>query len=431
MARPLPSLNRSVALLVLTIASIGAYSCAGATHLTREKKLPSGPDSGNTILIDAKQRAITNAIVNGSLRVCAEPSPDAISAIAASAGMTLSKGEAAQIATNLSLAEGVGSIGLRTQSIQLMRDAMYRLCEGYVSGAIDGLAFETLQRRFQSSMVAILAIEQLTGAVRAPAVVLGATATEGNAERAADLTEKTEAARKALADARKDQQDKQTASDKAKSDREALEKELADLKAKTPSTDPKEKAKDDARMAELGGDSGLIAKATAAEKTAGDAVDDAKKSTSDREASYKALDSARLVALAGGGSAAVTGQISPSELSHPDTTGLASAVQEIVKATLNLEFGRELCTTLLTKPNFPNTNTMMQCQQYLVQTVEALADQRAVMNALIPLIENVGAILKDPKANAETLKTATDLLAGIQKLADEAKPTNGTRLLAQ
>lgn len=45
---------------------------------------------------------------------------------------------------------------------------MYRNCEAYALGGASSIGLGTLQRRFQSTMVAILAIEQLTGAVRVP-----------------------------------------------------------------------------------------------------------------------------------------------------------------------------------------------------------------------------------------------------------------------
>jgi hypothetical protein len=85
--------------------------------------------------------------------VCAEPSPDALSALATTVGLSLSNADRDYTA-NFALSEAGGSIGLRTQSIQLIRDSMYRLCEGYLSGALNEVAFETLHRRFQSSMVA-------------------------------------------------------------------------------------------------------------------------------------------------------------------------------------------------------------------------------------------------------------------------------------
>jgi len=107
---------------------------------------------------------------------CAEPSPDALTVISANAGFSLSelqKGANASAA----LSEQGASIGLRTQSIQLLRDAMYRLCEGYASGAVGTAQFTAMQRRFQSTMMGLLAIEQLTRPVVAAQAMLNSSGT--------------------------------------------------------------------------------------------------------------------------------------------------------------------------------------------------------------------------------------------------------------
>lgn len=149
---------------------------------------------GEGALIDIKQRAIFSAVVptrdkHGNvikqLRVCAEPSPDALSAYAAE---LVGKVDSGKIAGELAAAfqEGSSFVGLRTQSIQLMRDASYRLCEGYMSGAIDADEYAWLIRRFQRSMVVLLAVEQLTGTVRMPTVTI---TTQGQAEAAKSISE--------------------------------------------------------------------------------------------------------------------------------------------------------------------------------------------------------------------------------------------------
>jgi hypothetical protein len=391
------------------VVSVG---CASMTHLTKEKPLQA-PNQGSLTFIDAKQRAVANVRVGNAVRLCAEPSPDALSALAASSGVELSKAEVLQVAANGSLAEGAASIGLRTQSIQLMRDAMYRLCEGYLSGAIDGVAFETLQRRFQSSMVAILAIEQLTGAVRAPAVTLGGSATAGAAELAASLTEKSQAAREAWRAAEADVAAKQDALKKATAAREALESEDATLKKIAMPTD-----KDKARMTEL---VGLIAKAKSAETAAETAAGDAAKTSTEKEAAYKALDAARREVLAGGGSAAVTAVAAASAAKATDIAGVAAAVQGIVENTLNLEFGRELCATVLTKePAAQPGPTFTTCVSYLAETVQALKGRQSAVATLAPevgrLLQSISALIRDPNADANKVKAATEALAAAQNL---------------
>lgn len=61
---------------------------------------------------------------------------------------------------------------------------MYRLCEGFLSGALDQAQYEILMRRYQKFMVALLGIEQLTGVVRVPTVTIN---TEGSAEAARSI----------------------------------------------------------------------------------------------------------------------------------------------------------------------------------------------------------------------------------------------------
>lgn len=80
--------------------------------------------------------------------------------------------------------ESAGFVGLRTQSIQLLRDGFYRLCEGHMSGAIDENQYNILMRRYQKFMVALLGLEQLTGTIRVPPITIS---TQGIAEAAQSI----------------------------------------------------------------------------------------------------------------------------------------------------------------------------------------------------------------------------------------------------
>ena len=145
-------------------------------------------DDGDGALIDIKQRSI---LVSRQHRgkhiqtlVCAEPSPDAMAGYAAE--LAAKANVAGQGSGELTSAfqETVAFTGLRTQSIQLLRDAMYRACEAYMSGALDDGNYALFMRRYERYMVALLAIEQLTGAIRPPSVGLS---TEGSASMARDI----------------------------------------------------------------------------------------------------------------------------------------------------------------------------------------------------------------------------------------------------
>lgn len=139
----------------------------------------------HSVLIDAKQRviAVTQSktdlkdssgnitATETTTRLCAEPSPDALSALtAAASGSGSYKEISAQLAGSIS--EVASNIGIRTQSIQLLRDGMYRLCESYVNGALDRKEYIAQQRRYQIMMSGLLAIESLTGVVTPKQVIL-------------------------------------------------------------------------------------------------------------------------------------------------------------------------------------------------------------------------------------------------------------------
>lgn len=150
------------------------------------------PTHGNSKLIDAKQRALISVkrpligadgkyVRDGkdgivtSVTFCAEPSPDALQATASAlAGAGSASKEAVEAAFNLSISgsESVASIGLRTQTIQLLRDSYYRLCEAYLNDGLDSIGYDVLQRRVQNQIIALLAVEQLTGAVVASQAAL-------------------------------------------------------------------------------------------------------------------------------------------------------------------------------------------------------------------------------------------------------------------
>lgn len=163
---------RSFAICAITVLA----GCANQNSIHHTFK----PDEGTSISIDAKQRAIytvTKRFGDGTewKAICAEPSPDALAALSASLGVdaaTAGKALGAAFASQ----EGAASIGLRTQTITILRDAMYRLCEGYASGALDDIAYARLQRRYQAIVTGLLAIEQLTGAVVASQVSIGGNA---------------------------------------------------------------------------------------------------------------------------------------------------------------------------------------------------------------------------------------------------------------
>jgi hypothetical protein len=75
-----------------------------------------------------------------------------------------------------SLNESAASIGLRTATIQLLRDGLYRACEAYLNGSLNNFGYALLLSKYDDVMKALIAIEGLTRIPPAPQVEIGATA---------------------------------------------------------------------------------------------------------------------------------------------------------------------------------------------------------------------------------------------------------------
>jgi hypothetical protein len=379
--------------MLSTVAVTGGVFLSGCADWdTYNNKVGIGSERTHEVFVDAKQRAVitvpatattytydgkgvAKTRVDTVLRVCAEPSPDALSALALSASGSADVQGKANVMAGISAAESAASIGLRTQSIQLMRDAGYRLCEAAASGLLSSFQFETLERRYQSAMVAILAIEQLTGTVKAQQVSL---ANSGAITTNADAVVKLTAT---LTDAKKTLSDDQAAATSAQTQAATDAKAVSDfLMNRSPS--------------DLMGDdlTSYNTKNTTATASATTAKKAAAQVTTDQAAvddTQKSLDTARAASLTAGGTAAFgTGSSS----NAAQTADIASAVKGIVSETLEMGFLRETCATLMTaaldgrsaievtdvarasdgKPGLSTSNDALavQCRDYFAATVE-------------------------------------------------------------
>jgi hypothetical protein len=200
--------------LLALVALLLATGCARLTSIHRAAVVPL--DRPNTISVDAKQRMVlSQPAPNGrpALRFCTEPPPDVFSALAASLGVDASvSGQGARDATARlasTLSENASTIE-RTQTINVLRESMYRNCERYLSGAINDDEFIVQAARDQQLIVQVLAIEQITGAARAQASAL-TTVAKAAASGVTDTGLQTLAAAKKDVDARRGISDKAVA----------------------------------------------------------------------------------------------------------------------------------------------------------------------------------------------------------------------------
>ncbi len=345
--------HRSWRLLTLCIAIAG---CANIDSISRTTPLPKESAGGLAIHLDAKQRLV---YVNSIQKVCAEPSPDALAAFASSLGF----GGSAPSQGTVSLAQAIqgsaGSIGLRTQSITLMRDALYRVCEAYANGGIGAPQIMTLLARSQDVTAVILAVEQLTGAVAANQVILTGTAGAGASGSLLANQELLDAARKNEEQKAKDLEaakaardelktqaaEAQTAVDVAKAvyDKSiapgstATEEERARLKSEL---DQKIKTRDD-----------LNAKLAAAEEN----VTTTAALLAEAKQTRETIENMRNAALTNAVANTTTaGQFSPvvqrNQLSKGATEAISMAVVTMVTKVLDKDYTLDSCVALVTNP---------------------------------------------------------------------------------
>lgn len=207
---------------LLCLGALMSTGCARLTSIHRGKSMPS--DKGHILSVDAKHRAILSVPLASSgaepiLRFCSEPPPDVFTAIATGYGIKAMLGRdktrqdvGAEIQQTIS--ENAATIG-KTQTVNILREMMFRNCERFLSGAASADEFIVQAARDQRAIVHVLAVEQLTGTATtqsAALTTLAKSAASGVTSESIQL----------LAKARADAQSTQAAADKAKTDAAAL-----------------------------------------------------------------------------------------------------------------------------------------------------------------------------------------------------------------
>ena len=344
--------HRSWRLLALCMAIAG---CANIDSISRTTTLPKDT-GGLAIHLDAKQRLV---YVNRRQQICAEPSPDALAAFASSLGLGASAPSQGTVSLAQAIQGSAGSIGLRTQSITLMRDALYRICEAYANGGIGAPQVMTLLAKGQDLTAVILAVEQLTGAVAANQVILTGTAGAGASGSLLANQELLDAARK-------NEEQKAMDLEAAKAARDALKKEAGtaetDAAAAQGAYDPAAAPGSTATVEErnklkseldqkIKTRDDLNAKLAAAEEDV--ATKEALLATAKqtRETLENTPNAALTSAVA---NTTTAGQFSPvvqrNQLSEGATEAISTAVQHMVEHVLDKDYMLSTCVALVTNP---------------------------------------------------------------------------------
>jgi hypothetical protein len=185
---------KKIKVLNFTLILTAILSACSANHYSIHQKDQLASDSSTVIAVDAKQRFLLSNITestsgNQSIpkkteirrRFCLEPSPDVFSVLSQSFSGSGSFGQTADpksiniaLKAAFSSSESGATIS-RTQTVNMLKEMMYRTCESYLNGQIDELEYPTIAARDQRIMTSILAIEQLTGTLQQKPVIIAAT----------------------------------------------------------------------------------------------------------------------------------------------------------------------------------------------------------------------------------------------------------------
>ncbi len=340
---------------------------------------------GNNIIIDASQRAIlTNSIqyneyetpdpakpneqiLKGSRtvsRYCAEPSPDVFTVLSSSfatSGAVTNEGERQQAALNL--AQSISQAGAtisRTQTIQTLRDILFNECLQWMNDAVSKQSYEMRAARNHRILVSILAIEQLTNAVRPQGVAITASGSASVVSNVETIIRKLDEKRTKLTAAEAKAKEKDDAVTKKTSEAEAAAEAVKKAEAErvalnAPNLSPKPtteqiaaadtkvtKAKEDQTKA----DKALETAKGEQKKAAGD-VSDLKKAIQALEDALQKPDS---VATAG-----ATGvEFADADCCKPDSAvsaEVAKAIRQIVQSNIEFDDFALMCTGLLGRAN--------------------------------------------------------------------------------
>ena len=94
--------------------------------------------------------------------ICAEPSPDVVSQLALSGGLNALTQTGNSTEANLAIAAAVSRLSNRTQTIQLLRDGLYRACEAYFNGVLEEEDYKSIIKGYDELLITLVAIEGLS-----------------------------------------------------------------------------------------------------------------------------------------------------------------------------------------------------------------------------------------------------------------------------
>ncbi|HVW64714.1 MAG TPA: hypothetical protein VHB01_06835 [Nitrosospira sp.] len=367
------NIYRLVGILTITLFS----GCANFTSIYRTLDIGDlDRNSPRAVAIDVKQRAIFSITQrldpkNNQWKsrniICPESSPDALSAT--SLGSSISNILSAmtspggpittdQFQAAVATGEAAASIGLRTQSIQLMRDGMVFNCLMYMNGALTERHAYKLQRRNQNSTLGLLAIEQLTNAVKADQVALSSSSQAGSGKENVDKEAAAlEAAKTKQISAQSEADKKKLEAGNLETEVKAQQKKTDDARALYQAAVNTDKAKSDATT--MSNVASTLATLQGEESTLMQKSNDLQeKNIAVRALQETAKSAAQQVTIAQGALDQASARVSAATNAHALVSAsggrtvlisdnLASTVEKIIKTVLDESGKGEMCEALV------------------------------------------------------------------------------------
>ena len=311
------------------------------------------PGEREAVHLDIHQRAI----IATADKYCAEPSPDGLAAYAAAIGLSVGKPASSAGSLTNSGSSSAASVGLRTQSITLMRDLMYRICEASANESIGQANVAVLLGQSQDLATVILAIEQLTGPVAASQAALIASAQSSSTATIAASVKQLELLIEALE--RANEKLEEVKIEKAGKEQEIKTaetkiEEATDLLTQAEKDDNQDSVDTYKDMIKsLNGELKVLKEELAElelrEESQQEIVDDAKETRAK-------LVEAQAASLASGttrtsGRNAFDSLSPANKLAAEASTKIAETVEEIVKHALNKPYLNEACISVITSPS--------------------------------------------------------------------------------
>lgn len=355
---------------LLIAASLSIVGCANQNSIYRTFDIAKGespmvdirqravlvaPNKATTEKFDKDNKLTEKISSERGMFVCAEPSPDAMASLAYELAAKGGVPEKASGELAFAMHDSAAFTGIRTQSIQLLRDFGYRLCESHLSGAITSAQYDLLMRRFQKNTVALLAVEQLTGTVKLSPIVLTSS---GKAEATKSLAEQ-------------------------RVEREKLDDRISDLDKQK---DALKKKRDDAKAADAKTDT------TELDGQISDLEGKITRLKGDRDVIDKAIAETKGVLAEGKTEVTIKSDAGASQRSDGHLQKIAMVVGEIVNNIVLSDDEDQLCMTTLQMPQLSSNQ-----QAFANYCIEVFKSRAAAKKAYVQKLEIA---MKDALAKA-------------------------------